>query len=328
MPIPRALSRPARRPAVRGRLGSVVLLGLALALSLAFDARPGAAADLRFQAAPDGGFSFNTGFLRGRLRLGGKSLGLQEVTYVASRQRLDRSNGLLSHYRVFANGQRFGGGAWDWTSTARLRDDGAVEVTWPAEGRPFTVGAVYRWIDPATVELETTVQATAELRGFESFVASYFQERFTNAWVAVPPAAGATGPAFARAERTEGEWQAFPRDPTAAALIRDGRWKIEPNPVEWTVRTPFAFPLARRRAPVSGLSAVLMAPAEECFAVSLPHETEAHNSVYFSLVGRDVKAGETVRGRIRLSLAVARTDAAVLALYEAAVKEWAGSPAR
>lgn len=282
-------------------------------------------------------------------------MGLQEVTHQATRQRLDRSNGLLSHYRVFTVGKRYGGGAWDWPSTARLLDDAAVEVSWPeAEGRPFSMQATYRWRDASTVDLETTVRAAADLRGFEAFVASYFHERFTNAMVAAKappdaasaggaspdatvsnsgsaaaanPAAGTNAPVLVRALRSEGDWQMFPRDVAAIPLIQDGRWKLEPNPVDWTLRSELVRPLVRRRAPSSGLSCVLMAPSEECFAVSMPYEAEGHGSAYLSLFGKDLRAGDMARARARLVVAVAKPDAALFVLYEEASKDWESRPA-
>src|SRR5947209_3342768 len=78
---------------------------------------PGAAPgtnNLAFEADGAGGFRFDTGTLRGSLHTGGKSLGLTGVIHVRSGIRLDRSNGLLSHYRVFSKGVRYDGGAWDW----------------------------------------------------------------------------------------------------------------------------------------------------------------------------------------------------------------------
>ena len=106
-----------------------------------------------FRPAADGSFSFNTGVLQGTLRAAGKSLGLSSVVHLPTGRRLDRSNGLFSHYRVFSKGIRYGGGAWDWPSTARLLDDGGVEVNWPeATNRLFTMKAVYRWSGPAELE--------------------------------------------------------------------------------------------------------------------------------------------------------------------------------
>lgn len=271
-----------------------------------------------FKAADDGGFTFDTGTLRGKLRAGGKSVGLTEVVHVPSGMRLDRSQGLFSHYRVFTRGKRYGGGAWDWPSTATLRPDGAVEVLFrPADGRPIELKAVYRWSDAATLDLETAVRAVADLPGFESFLACYFTEGFTNALAYVQPAPGANpAPRFLAAEQSAGDWQMFPRDAAAAALIQDGRWQFEPNPVAWVLRPFLDRPLAIRRAPAANLSAVIMAPSTDCFAVASPFETEGHYSTYLSLFGRDLKAGETARARARLVLATAAPDSTCVRLSE------------
>ena len=62
--------------------------------------------------------------------------------------------------------------------------DGSVEVRWPsAEDRPFELRALYRWAAPDTLDLETSVQAKTNLAKFESFLASYFAQGFTNACV-------------------------------------------------------------------------------------------------------------------------------------------------
>ncbi len=271
------------------------------------------------RAAENGEFTFDTGVLRGKLRAGGKSLGLSSVVHVPSGTALDRSMGLFSHYRVFTAGKRYGGGAWDWPSTAQLRDDGAVEVHWPAgEDRPFELRAIYRWFDPATLDLETRVTARHALPKFESFLASYFSEPFTNSLVFAHGDAAAVGaPAFRPAQRSFGDWQMFPRDHDAMALIQDGRWKQPPSPVDWVIRPRFAKPLGVRRAPGTGLAAVLMAAPGDCLALATPQEAEGHYSLYLSLFGRDVKTGATAKARARLVIDKGLTDAQVVALYEA-----------
>lgn len=259
---------------------------------------------VRLQFRPDGkgGFTFDTGVLKGRLHANGKSLGLTEVVHVPTGARLDRSNGLLSHYRVFTTGKRYGGGAWDWPSTAALLDDGQVEVRWPAtEDRPFTLRAIYRLASVATIEVETSVESKAPLSGFESFLASYFAPAFTNALVRVK--AGATSD-LAAATADKGDWQMYPRDAAARQLAEDGRWKLEPNPVAWNFPAEFAGPTAeaQRRAPGLGLVAVIEASATDCFAIALPHQTEGHYSVYLSQFGRNFQPGETARAKVRLVL--------------------------
>jgi hypothetical protein len=288
-----------------------------LVTSLAAGVSGAAETPLGFTPAGNGEFTFDTGVLRGKVRAGGKSLGLTSVFYMPSGKRLDRSNGLFSHYRVFTKGVRYGVGAWDWPSEPKLGQNGALEIRWAAAaGRPFELRANYRWRDPATLDLETIVKAGGDLAGFESFVASYF-EGFTNAAVFVAQSPeNNSQPGFLPARKSYADWLMFPREPGVVPLIKDGRWKLEPNPVDWTIMPVMAKPIALRRNPASGLTAVLMSPASDCFAIACPHQAEGHGSVYFSMFGRDIRAGETLRGRTRLVFASSPTEQEIFKLYE------------
>lgn len=286
---------------------STFWLAASLSSSLLLAANGGQAqstspASLAFSVGLKGAFTFDTGVLRGVLRADGKSVGLQTVTHIPSGTRLDQSMGLFSHYRVFTTGQRYGNGAWDWPSTAKLTERGAVEVSWPATGqRPFAMRAVYRWSAPATLDLETSVTARQDLSRFESFLASYFTPGFTNALALTRNAAFSNAPPiFLPARCVAGEWQMFPRDEAAVRVIQDGRWQLPPNPVDWAILPRFAQPVAVRRDVTRGLSALVLAQSEDCFALAMPHETEGHCSLYVSQFGCDLKAGETVRARARL----------------------------
>ena len=256
------------------------------------------AAGVRFEATTNGGFVFDTGLVRGNLREGGKSKGLSQVIHVPTGTRVDASMGLFSHYRLFTKNHRYGVGAWDLPSDAVLQADGSVKVTWPATDQmPFTLGAVYRWVGPATMDLETTVTARTRLEQFESFMASYFAPAFTNSLV------WSKGePAWMPAKQADGVWMTFGRDSGVWGMIRDGRWKIEPNPVDWVERPAYHAPVGLRRAPGAGVMAAIMAPPEDCFAVSTPHDQEPHYSMYLSLFGRDVEPGQTLTARSRLCL--------------------------
>jgi hypothetical protein len=222
---------------------------------------------------------------------------------------LTRSMGFAGHYRVFSGSQRFvGGGAWYWPSTAKLLDDGAVEVTWAgSDERPFQMSAVYRWVQPAVLDVETRVQPRIDLPDFESFLAFYFNENFRESSVL---GAGKLIPA----EQSEGAWQMFPRDAAAVRLIQDGRWKVPPNPVEWTVRAPFAQPVGVRRAESSGLTAAIM--CRECFAVSTPHQAEGHYSMYLSQFGRTLRKGESASAHARMMLLPSATPGEIRRCYD------------
>jgi hypothetical protein len=267
------------------------------ALSLA-QAQPPGDSKLAFTASGTNEFAFDTGVLKGKLRAGGKSRGLSSVVHLPTGVTLDSSVGLFGHYRVFSANKRYGTAAWDWPADAKLRPDGSVEVRWPsAADRPFELRAVYRWGAPDILDLETSVQAKTNLVKFESFLASYFAEGFTNSCVYVR---SNSQQRLEAADRGHGVWQAFPRDDQAASIIQDGRWKFPPSPVEWVIRPLFAKPLGIRRCPANDLRAVLLSPPQDCFAVLTPFEAEGHRSMYLSLFGKDMKAGETARARARL----------------------------
>lgn len=308
---------PVPRDRRRTRAAQSVLLAWVLNLflaGLAGETTPSAKHDLAFHQSEGGAYVFDTGVLRGVLRREGKSLGVSSLTHLKTGVALDRSNGLFSHYRVFTKGARYGGGAWDWPSAATLRPDGAVEVRWPAtDGRPFEMTARYRWSSADSLDLETSVLAKADLSGFESFLASYFDPSFTNVLVC----AGAPNRPFIPARKADGDWQMFPRDEAVIPLIHDGRWKLEPNPVNWTLRPTLIHPLALRRAPGCGLTVLLMGATTDCFAIATPHEAEGHYSVYLSLFGRDLKPGETATALTRLTVLSQDGESSALERYRA-----------
>jgi hypothetical protein len=278
-------------------------------------ARAADAGSLRFVAAEHGEYRFDTGVLRGVLHSGGKSTGLLPVSDAATGTVLSKSMGLLSPYRILSKGTQHGIAAWYWDSQTRQLPDGAVEVRWAAnETFPLDLIAVYRWTAANTADLHITVTARQNLPQFEVFVACYF-EGFTQAFVYAQNAAGGP-PTFLPASRSEGVWQVFPRDGQVASLVGDGRWQHPPHPVDWTIRRPLAAPLAMRRNLQQGLTALVMSPPDDCFAVYTPYSEDGHGSLYLGLIGRDVRAGQSASGRTRLVIGRQLSDAQAVAAYQ------------
>jgi len=304
------------------KAGVLITLGIAfvihsVALSQA-QSNPPDKAKLAFAASGTNEFTFDTGVLKGKLRAGGKSTGLSSVVHLPTGVTLDSSMGLFGHYRVFSANKRYGTAAWDWPSEAKLRPDGSVEVHWPsADDRPFELSAVYRWAAPNTLDLETSVQAKTNLAKFESFLASYFGGSFTNSLVRVRFNNQAW---FTSADKSDGAWQAFPRDDEAVSIIQDGRWKFPPNPVDWVIRPQLSKPIGIRLCGAISLQAILMSPPQDCFAVLTPFDVEPHRSMYLSLFGKDLKAGETARARARLLVASDLHEAEIVKACEDYVK--------
>lgn len=273
-----------------------------------------APSNLQFVGGEDGSFTFNTGVLKGVLRLEGKSIGLVPVTYTADGSEIAGGEGLFNHYRVFTRGKRYGYGARCWPSTAILHKDGSVEVCWEATPeRPFELRGTYSWVNPNTVDLVTVVCAEAKLEAFELFLASYYQSPFIDSqvWATHDPRVG-DKEGFVSADEELGVWLAFPRDERGAAVIGDGRWGLEPHPLDWTTMPNYALPLAIRRDPGSGLTVIVMAQRDDCFGVFTPYGQEKHYSNYLSFFGHDIEAGESASARSRLVVLPNPTEAEIL----------------
>lgn len=266
-----------------------------------------------------GEFRFDSGPLHGVFREGGASLGLTPVESAAREVEIAKTPGLLSYYRIFTTKHRHGESMRGVPSDAAIRDPKTLQVRWePGEDRPFTLTATYRWAAPDTLDLETVVEAKADLPDFEVFLSSYSTELFPATQVYARLPEGGNG--FMPADTEQGTWHMFPRDEHAVKLIQDGRWAIDPSPVEWVIRPAFAAPLLFRRTTNTNLAIVLMSRPEDCFAVATPCANEAHYSMYFSLFGRTLAAGETARAVTRM-LVSELSDSAILARYEAFMRQ-------
>jgi hypothetical protein len=289
------------------------------------------AAELAFRPAADrqGHFDFDTGVLKGTLRSDGKLQGIETLIHAPSGLEVTYGSGhagLLGHYRVFSTNTRYGHDARGWPSVPELRPDGSIEVFFPpAEDHPLEMTAIYQWTSPDTLDLATIVKPLRPMPRFEVFLSNYFAERFVGSVFLKPPR-------FARGAKPslvsidyhpliEDNYVMFPRDREAIQIIFDGRWEQPPFPVQWCITRHLAGPLAMRRHKPTGVTAVMMAPPEDCFAVATPYDrtppdrVAGHRSLYLSLFGQDLAKGETVRVRSRLVVRQNLEDERAIELY-------------
>jgi len=292
---------------------TLVLTTLLPLFTLVAAASPTLSADLAFKPAGQDFFEFNTGTLRGKVRVRGSSQGVSELVHVPTGVEVAHGGGLpgvLSYYRIFSAGQRWGDAARDWPTVNRLLPDGALKVTWPAaESHPLEMTAVYRLARPDAIDVETIVRPLRSMPRFEVFLSSYFSPGF-RAFVFVKPNVFSPGkPGLLAADvnpLVEGTYLMFPRDREAIQMIFDRRWEFPPNPVQWSVTRWLAAPMALRRDEKSGVTAVWMSPPEDCFAIATPYNrtppdgVAGHQSLYLSLFGRDVGPGQTARTHCRM----------------------------
>ena len=302
---------------------------LTLLISVVASSASASEPQLSFRPDGDGIYVFDTGTLSGRLQLDGHNQGISELIHVPSGQELTyggRKLPVMSHYRLFTTGVRYGDAARNWPTECRLLPDGAVEAVFmPEEKYPFAMKAVFRLGTPDAIDVETIVSAEQDLPRFEVFLSNYFGEGYDASVYVIHSLRSPGKPYFLRADHNllvAGNYLLFPRDRESLLDVFDGRWQQPPHPVEWCITRYLAAPVGVRRHKETGLTAVLMASPEDCFAVSTPYNQEPpdgvanHRSLYLSLFGRDVAKGETVRASCRLQVLPQPADEAVEGCYE------------
>jgi hypothetical protein len=296
---------------------------LLLAAAPAFADSP----DLAFKPAGDGLFEFDTGALRGRLKVDSKYQGLYPLVDAVTGEELTNPPGVFSFYRVFTAKKRYGNAARDWATQANLLADGAVEVRWPpAEQHPLEITAVYRWTARDTLDLRIAVRPERDMPNFELFMSSYFTNRFRAS--VYLKGNGREQPKFVPADKTpddRGGYVMFPKDQDSLNMILDGRWTIPPSPVDWTQRRWLAAPAAIRRDRDLGLTALMMCPPDDCFAVASPWnptspDARGYRSLYLSLFGQDLQAAKVARASCRLTVRRNLSDDESIRCYQEYVK--------
>jgi len=287
---------------------------------------------LAFAPLEDGYCSFDTGLLQGKMKLDGKFQGIASVVYGPRGMELAKAPGLFSYYRVFSTDTRYGKAARDWPLSVKVHDDGALEIHFPAgEEHPLEITGTFRWVSPDTLDLETVVRPEVAMPRMEVFLSSYVVAGF-DAMVYLKPNRFARGksPSFVRADWSElldGNYLVFPRDREALLLVYDRRWDIPPSPGTWAFTRYLAAPIALRRHAESGITVALMSPPQDCFAISTPYNQQppdnvaGHSSLYLSLFGRDLAAGETARAHCRLVIAKDLDDQQIVERYAKYVAE-------
>lgn len=280
------------------------------------------------ESAEKGYYEFDAGALRGKMRFDGKWQGICSLLHTPTGLELAKAPGFASYYRALAASKRYGAAARDWPMTAKILADGALEIVIaPAEEHPLEIRGVFRCQQADAIDVETTVTPQVDMPRFELFLSNYVAPDF-EASVYVKPNrfSKKDPPALLRADWNaliDGDYLMFPRDLAAAGMIYDGRWELGPNPVQWAVGRYMAAPLVVRRNAANGLAVIVMAPPDDCFAVSVPYNkappdgVAGHCSIYLSHFGRDLCAGQSATAKCRIAVRKDASDQEVVDLYQA-----------
>jgi hypothetical protein len=306
---------------LRTRLLAFAIVGLTLSSAMAEDLPPP-----NFVTAGDRIFDFDTGAVKGRLRGNGEYQGISSLVDTTTGKELTRSAGIFSYYRVLSADQRWGHSARDWPMTAKLLADGAVQIDWsPQEDHPLEITATYRWKSPTTLDLETVVRPQQSMPRFELFLSSYFGLDFKAFVYTRPMRLPDAKPEFIAADANplvEGSYLAFPINRRAAQMFFDRRWAPENGFVPWSLTRMLAAPIGMKRNAETGITCLLMSRPEDCFAIDVSYNMDppdgiaGHSSVYMSLFGRDLAAGESAHAHVRLVVERDITNQRAVELYE------------
>jgi len=270
--------------------------------------------NLSFHLDGTNNLAFDTGVVKGSLQKDGRGEALKPITFVEPDVAIDSNHGLFCPYRFLTPQRRYGFGSWEWPRTGKILDNGAAELNWAGTSdRPFNFSTVYRWKSADTLDLTVFFTPQVSLDKFELFLGSYFQ-KFTKAKAYVQDA-GNGSPGFVEAAKERGEMQLFPSGEDVLPIINDGRWNFPPYPNHWAIRTALAAPLGIRMEPKTGVTVLIMAPSDDCFAVSMSQQEAGLGAFYLSLFGKDVKQDQTLTGHARLVFGRNISDAQALQKY-------------
>lgn len=314
------------------RLSLVCALAIGMGSPLALADAP----NLKFDPAGEQIFAFDTGVVKGQLRANGECQGLSSFVDVETGKELTRSAGIFSYYRVLSIDRRWGQAARDWPMTGTLLPDGAVQIDWPpAADHPLDIRAVFRWRSPVMLDLLTTVRPQVMMPGFELFLSSYFGMSFKAYAYTQPLRSPEMKPLFVPADvnpLVQDSYLAFPTSRRAARMFFDDRWAPANGFVPWSVTQMLAAPIGMKRDPSSGLTFLLMSCPEDCFAINMsynmdpPDGVAGHSSVYMSLFGKDIQAGESAQAHVRLVVERDLSDERAIELYEQYIRERPAHP--
>jgi hypothetical protein len=247
----------------------------------------------------------------------------QTLTSLATDKRTGEVVGdLLLPYRLLST-NAWHGEAREMAHQAELIEDGIV-CTWsPTIGHPARLTITTKLVGVNTLDVSVEVQAEAHFSQYEVFYSNYLRKPMRGgAYVAAlphetSPVPGWT-PVFPESAAMFREiYIAFPRDERGAERICDGRWQRGRHFTRFLPCRYYAAPLAFYYHPETHLATIMMASPQDAYAVSLAYQTTEqhdgvghHNSLYLSLFGRDLQAGEKAQARLRMVIDRNGTDPA------------------
>lgn len=197
------------------------------------------------------------------------------------------------------------------------------EVDWAATiAHPVNLHMAVQASGEGTFDVTVRAEILGSLPDYELFQSWYFDPGYeAGSYVTPLPYETPSAPGVLQVCPRDGDlyremYVSFPRDERAAELLCDGRWQRGRHFTRFLPCRYYALPLGFYANRSNGLGIVMMGRREDTFAVNMAYHSDdpqnsvgCHNSFYLSLLGRDVKAGETVTTRFRMVIGRFGADA-------------------
>ncbi len=255
---------------------------------------------------------FNLSHLSGLINFS-KSHHFSEVRYTPSNMLISPDGswmehvGLLNFYRVMISG----GYLTELRAEKPLvkpEKDG-VTLTWlPTIRRQANVTIRFTFREPNIIDMDMSVETLANYPGFEILLSAYLAPGFVSGVYVAKEEFGPVVPEQIRITdqpMIHGVWPFFPRDEAGANVLTDGRHQKGRWYWRMAVGRRYGMPMAFFNK--GDVDVLVMGRPEDVYAVGATYEGDpetdniaAHRSLYLSLFGEDLVAGEGRRTQMRM----------------------------
>lgn len=220
------------------------------------------------------------------VRLGGEYHGL--VIAGVTQSGLSLLN--LEHYTTAGRCGRFAPRRTRITATTGI-SHATLEFE-PTDEWRLRASVQYQWVGPDTFDVRFAFTFDDDYPGFEAFVASYFPVRTSPPYIPLDNG-------WLRPQPRDREQVFVAGDVAGAARVLDGRWQ-ELRAAGYTYRVEgglYAKPLMVTNPAGDERTVIQMVRPSQCSQLSPNTFAPAHD---LSLIGRDVRAGDTAEATVRL----------------------------
>jgi len=215
--------------------------------------------------------------------------------------------GLLNFFRVLISGGYLTE-LREEKPLVKAEKDG-VTLTWlPTIRRQANVTIRFTFCEPNIIDMDMSVETLTNYPGFEILLSAYLAPGFVSGAYVAKKEFGPVVPEQIRITdqpMIHGVWPFFPRNEAGANLLTDGRHQKGRWYWRMAVGRRYSMPMAFFNK--GEVDVLVMGRPEDVYAVGVTYEGDpetdniaAHRSLYLSMFGEDLVAGEGRRTQMRM----------------------------